>query len=217
MALTDTVYHLLMVGEHLGNRTENGFYFADKATTLQDHRLESLVKLMNDFIEWVVPSYALRCSSSWHGLGLIGQVLAPDPQYILESGFDTLSGGQDAESLPADNAVVVAMDSGLAGRSFRGRVFLPAVAKDATEGDYLSGSAFAQLSDFADSLAGRFSLSGTSLDHVYSIYSRKIGDVRHAGPPVRVEHRAIGMVPVQAMHPRRLICSMRRRRPDHGI
>lgn len=217
MSLSNTIYHLTLVGEHLGNRTQNGFYFTDKPGNLEDDTVTSLTDLMNDFNEWVTPNFALFCSSSWHGVGLIGQVLSPNPHWMLESGYATLAGGQDAESLPADCAAVVALDTGLSGRSFRGRIYVPGIAKSLTDGDYLSAGGFAQLAVFADSLAGRFAFFGSSLNHLHSVYSRKIGDVRDPGPPVVINQTPAGIIPIERVHPRRLVCSMRRRRPDHGI
>lgn len=217
MALTDTLYHLTLVGELLGNRTQNGFYFIDKATTLQEHTHESLVKLMNDFNEYVIPPLALFMSSAWRGLGLIGQLMNTNPRYMIEAGYETLSGGQDAECLPASCAAVISLDCGLVGRSNRGRIYVPGIAKNSADGDYLNGGAIAQLRLAADGLAGRFALTGTSLDHAYVVYSRKLGDERHPGPPPFITHSAGGASIVEACHPRTLICSMRRRRPDHGI
>lgn len=217
MSLSGTIYHLTLVGELLGSRTQNGFYFTDKATTLQDSTNESLVDLMNDFNTWVVPNWALFSSSSWHGQGLIGQVLNIAPKWMIEAGYLTLSGGQDAECLPAANAAVISLDCGVSGRSHRGRVYVPGIAKTHTDGDYLTSGGLALLAGAADGLAGRFSLTGSSLNHVHTVYSRKIGDVRHAGPPAFIEQTTAGLSIVEQLHPRRLICSMRRRRPDHGI
>jgi len=217
MALTGTIYHLTLVGELLGNRTQNGFYFTDKATSLQEETNQSLVKLMNDFNEWVAPSWALFSSSAWHGLGLIGQVMNVEPRWMIEAGYENLSGGQDAECLPASLAAVISLDCGVSGRSHRGRVYLPGIAKSFATGDYLNGGALAQLRVAANGLAGRFALTGTSLDHVYCVYSRKLGDVRNPGPPASITHTTEGLSLVEVLHARNLICSMRRRRPDHGI
>lgn len=217
MALSQTIYHLTLVGEHLGNRTQNGFYFTDKPGTLQDNTAEALIALMNRFNELIVPSFALFCSSSWHGVGIIGQVLSPNPHYMFEDGFVSLTGGQDAECLPADCAAVVAVDSGLSGRRFRGRIYVPAISKSFTEGDYLSGSGYAQLAAFANNLRSNFAFTGSSLDFLHVVYSRMNGDVRDPGPPVTINHTFAGVVPVENVHARKLICSMRRRRPDHGV
>jgi hypothetical protein len=217
MALSGTIYHLTLVGSLFGNRTQTGFWFTDKVTSLQDHTNESLVKLMNDFNEWVAPGLALFSSSSWHGLGLIGQLMNTEPRYMIEAGYESLSGGQDAECLPATQCGLISLDSGLVGRRNRGRIYLPGVSKGFAEGDYLSDGALAQLRVAADGLAGRFALTGTSLDHVYCVYSRLEGDVRHAGPPPYIEHREVGLSTVEALHPRKLICHLLSRRPDHGI
>jgi hypothetical protein len=217
MALFGTIYHLTLVGELLGNRTQNGFYFTDKPTSLQTETNQSLVKLMNDFNEWVAPSWALFSSSAWHGLGLIGQVLNVAPYWMIEAGYESLSGGQDAECLPASLAALISLDCGVSGRSHRGRVYVPGIAKNSATGDYLNSGALAQLRVAADGLAGRFALAGTSLDHVYCVYSRLLGDVRNPGPPVSITHNTTGLSVVENLHPRALICSMRRRRPDHGI
>lgn len=217
MALSGTIYHLTMVGELLGNRTQNGFYFTDKATTLQDSTNESLVKLMNDFNEYVAPPLALAMSSAWHGLGLIGQLLNTEPRWMIEAGYESLSGGQDAECLPASCAAVISLDTGTSGRSNRGRIYVPGIAKSGASGDYLDSGTVANLRLAANGLAGRFALAGSSLDHVHCVYSRLKGDVRHVGPPPFIEHRVEGLALVESLHVRTLICSMRRRRPDHGI
>lgn len=217
MALTGTIYHLTLVGQHLGNRTQNGFYFTDKSTSLQTDHIESLVKLVNDFNEWVLPDFGLCCSSSWHGLGMIGHVIHGGPPILVEVGYETLTGAQDAESLPAASAGVVALGGLLAGRSHSGRIYVPAIPKVATDGDYLTDSGFGQLTGFANELLGRFGSAGTSLDHLLAVYSRKLGDTRDPGPPVQVTHSMSGITAVTRANARRLICSMRRRRPDHGI
>lgn len=217
MGLSNTLYHLTLVGSHLGNRTQNGFWFTDKAGSLQEHTNESLVKLMNDFNTYVLPGYVAFCSSSWHGEGLVGQVMTGSPRWMISVGYEETTGAQNADSLPADGAAVVAVDGGVAGRSYRGRVYVPAIPKDLTDGDYLSGSGLAQLTTLVDGLRGRFGIFGSSADHAHVIYSPKLGDIRHVGPPVTVEHTMAGAVVAQNYNKRRLVCSMRRRRPDHGI
>lgn len=217
MGLSETLYHLTLVGDHLGNRTQNGFWFGDKLGSLQDHTNESLVKLMNDFNEYVLPPLLQFCSSGWHGVGLVGRVMNVSPFWMISAGYETAVGVQDADSLPADCAAVVAVDGGIAGRSHRGRIYVPAIAKTLTDGDYLSGSGFGLLGDFVNGLSGRFGIAGSSLDHTHCIYSPKLGDLRHVGPPVVVEHRWIGATPAQNYNRRRLVCSQRRRRPDHGV
>jgi hypothetical protein len=189
MTLSGTLYHLTLVGEHLGQRTQNGFYFTDKTNTLQDNSAEALTALMNRFNDLIIPLWAQFCSSSWHGLGLIGQVLNTEPKWIIESGYATLTGVQNAESLPSDNAAVISLGCGVVGRSSRGRIYVP----------------------------GIFALAGSSLDFLYTVYSKKKGVIRHPGPPPFLEFTTDGISLIETCLPRTLICSMRRRRPDHGI
>lgn len=217
MSLSGTLYHLTLVGEHLGQRTQTGFYFTDKATTLQDNTAEALTALMNRFNDAIAPLYALFCSSSWHGLGLIGQVLNTEPRWIIEAGYETLSGGQDAESLPSDKSGLISLGTGVSGRSNRGRIYVPGVSKGTSDGNFLNAGGIAQLRNLADGLAGSFALTGSSLDFVYTVYSKKKGVIRHPGPPPFEEFTTDGIGLVETCLARTLICNMVRRRPDHGI
>jgi hypothetical protein len=217
MTLSGTLYHLTLVGEHLGQRTQNGFYFTDKTNTLQDNSAEALTALMNRFNDLIIPLWAQFCSSSWHGLGLIGQVLNTEPKWIIESGYATLTGVQNAESLPSDNAAVISLGCGVVGRSSRGRIYVPGISKDSADGNFLNGSSITALRNLADGLAGNFALAGSSLDFLYTVYSKKKGVIRHPGPPPFLEFTTDGISLIETCLPRTLICSMRRRRPDHGI
>lgn len=217
MPLSGTLYHLTLVGNHYGNRTQNGFWFTDKSTTLQEDARESLVDLINDFNTWVLPGFVGFCSSSWHGLGLVGQTMNTTPHWMESFGYETTTGSQDADALPADSAAVVALGGGIAGRSHRGRIYVPGIAKTLTESDYLSGGGLALLLAFVTGLRDRFGPLGTSASHAHIIYSPKLGNIRHPGPPPFIEYTMAGATLVQNYNRRTLICSMRRRRPDHGI
>lgn len=217
MAITDTLYRLTLMGEHLGNRTQNQFWFTDRNTSLQDSEAESLVSLMNSFNDWVLPAWVQFCSSSWHALGLIGEVMNKNPRWMISSGYETTTGAQDADSLPADRAGVVAVVGGIAGRSHRGRIYVPAIAKTLTDGDYLTGGGAGLLADIANALKSRFATTGSSLNHLYVVFSRKNGAVRVPGPPPHYEYSIDGITAVETLVRRTLICGMRRRRPDHGI
>jgi hypothetical protein len=211
------LYHITVIGEHLGNRTQNGFYFIDAEGGLIDDHATSLATIINDFMDWCIEPMRLFASSSWHINGIVGLTLIPRNGPLAELGPLALSGGQDAESLPADCAGCLAISSGFAGRSNRGRTYVPAISKTSCDGDFLTADSLALLQAFGDALIGRFGGFGSSHNHRLVVYSRKLGDIRHAGPPPYIEATWQGPTIANHSHARRLICSQRHRRPDRGI
>ncbi len=210
------LHHITVVGEHLQQQTQNGFYFKTKEGNLFNDAVESIQNLVQNFQTWVLTPFATPMSSSWHGVGIIGSTLIPRNGPYVELPLETLTGGQGADSLPSDAACCVAVKSGFSGRSNSGRIYVPAISRASVEGNFFTPDFLASVSAFNNALLSRFGRLGSSLGHEYVLYSPKLGNVRNAGPPPFIQARFEGVTFVQTMIARGLVCSQKHRRADHG-
>src|SRR4051812_31823818 len=103
------LYHLTLIGELHGQTTQNGFYFKDRNDSPDEDHQQSLVDLMNDFMNHIYEPITLWANQQWHTVGLVGVTLFPRNGPMIELGPLAGGGAQVDDSLPSFCSGVLAV------------------------------------------------------------------------------------------------------------
>jgi hypothetical protein len=118
-------------------------------------------------------------------------------------------GAQEGDSLPTANAVVVALKTGLGGRTNRGRKYVAGYRADDTENSRLIDTSLAATQADWDTINTFFQVGNSLSNLTWGILHR-----RHAGAPVPLS--ADSYVPITSVVVRAPLGTMRSRLPGHG-
>ena len=210
------LYHLTLIGSLHNQQTQNGFYFKDRNDSPDDDYQLSLTDLMNDFMNNIYDKIKLWANQEWHTVGLIGTTLFPRNGPMIELGPLAEEGAQTDDSLPSYCAGVLAVRTGVGGRRYRGRIYFAGVSENLCSAGRLNGGSLTQLQDIGNALLVRYGAGGSSLRHVYGVYSRVEGDDRQAGPPPFITHSPLAFHTATQITARSIVYTQRKRLIGHG-
>lgn len=140
------------------------------------------------------------------------QLLAVPPT-VGDTSF-TQAGTSTAAGLPGTVAIVVSLRTGSAGRSYRGRIYVPGVDESVTDKGQLVNPYLSGAQTNLDSNLAVYGDGGSSPDYLWGIYSHKLGDIRSGG--VLIGYDADAFFPIKSGIVRAVLGSQRRRRIGVG-
>lgn len=92
--------------------------------------LADLQGLVTNMIDWFQFEYTAMCSEDWHTVAVHARDLSADLSFVVDGAPATTNGQKPQESAPGNVCACVSFRTGLGGRSFRGRNYIPAVPND---------------------------------------------------------------------------------------
>lgn len=148
------VAQCVIVGKLHGQDTNNVLHFGANGVE------PNLQQLLADILDCIVTAFRPAASDEWSLTKVTGRILAPqltDPIDLIPANAVTGSG------LPANPSFVanlIRINTGLGGRTHRGRIFLPASIENDVTASRLTDAGYAKLVAFAACLAGKFIKGG---------------------------------------------------------
>jgi len=147
MAIGD-IFKLAVVWKTVDERSTfvNTFHYRQETPLVFDEPGEDLVQA---FISEALPAYRAMVTS-------IAQVVQysvygiTNPLYIYEESPAPVAGLVSGEALPLQNAAIITWRTGLAGRSRRGRTYLPPTGESQQNGGVLLASFLTLMNSFAE-------------------------------------------------------------------
>ena len=173
---TNDVWRLSFVGSHLGTELA--------VCTVHMKALTNVAEIASACSGWstnLLDSLKLRQVGSFRWDHITCLKIDPLPKESQEyvSGFPkagTLAGEETGHQL----AVVVTEKTQYAGRSYRGRHFVPALPQTAIAGGLWAGANFTPLQGYYDTMVALYGASGSSSDWRWVVWSEKL----HLATPV---------------------------------
>lgn len=136
----------------------------------------------------------------WRQINALSVNLTPPVSSQYTTGLP-LQGTQASDALPSPNALVVTLRTQYAGRSYRGRQYIPGLAEGLSTGSIEDGATVSAIQTYYDDLVAGIGAGGSSTDYQWGVYSRKV--------PV--------FTPITSTLVRSTLGTQRRRRPGVGV
>lgn len=89
--------------------------------------LSDLQSLVTNMVAWFQLSFAPNLSEDWHCVAVHGRDLTTALSFVVDQDAGATPGGTTGEAAPNNVAACISFRTGLAGRSFRGRNYIPAI------------------------------------------------------------------------------------------
>lgn len=135
----------------------------------------------------------------WRQINFLSVNLTPEQSFIYTTGFP-IQGARAVTSLPYQAAVVVTHRTRYAGRSYRGRWYLPAIPSDEVDNGSFLGALVTSLQTYHDDIQAAVGQGGANTDIQMGVYSKKLAHFE----------------PISEFVVRAAVASQRRRRPGVG-
>jgi len=163
-----------ILGTLHGSQTVNVLHFATN-TQINDNiaRDTLILQLLAQVLACVTDQLLAGVTSEWQCTGIEGTAIAPvlsDPQFSAAPPGTVGTLGPCSASFIA---TLVAIKTGVGGRTHRGRFFLPPAGESNTNLSILDGEAMTQLNEFITCIAGKFIGAGASTPWRLGVLSRK--------------------------------------------
>jgi hypothetical protein len=198
------VAQVVIVGELHGQVTNNVLHFGGNGLEF------NLNQLITDVIDCINTTLKQAVSEDVAFKKVTARLLYPVLGDPVEAEFapGTLGTGLPAQA--SFVAMLIRLNTGLGGKTKRGRMFIPGAIENSVNASRLSDSALLLLAAFCACMIGKF-LHTVESPKAWelAVYSRKLGTALGATPEV-------GTFPVKTMTPIREVASMRSRRIGHG-
>lgn len=168
MAVGD-VYQITVVGLHHGQQVVNVLHYQVLVGAAADYSAE----LANLWSNQNLNNYRACCSAEYRCTGLLSQKVKPIPALTAVSltiGEGTGTGS--ANSLPSSNSVVITKRSAIAGRTGRGRIYMPGVPTTFEDNSQVTGAGLNVYNNFAQT-ALTMENDGSTLQVQMTLLSRK--------------------------------------------
>jgi hypothetical protein len=209
------LYVMLLVGEIENQLTITKFWFRGGSASPASTIAIEMSNIHSHFKSTLLPKYQAFCSSRWHGNHLMLINLTTEPKQMIDDVI-TVSGFQDAISLPAFAAGVLSLRSGFADRTRNGRIFLPSPSTGDSDGSRLTGASLGLLQAFGSQLLTSFGTSGVNAYGRIGIFSRKLGVTRVTVPIPKLNYSTAGWTQCTAVIARSEIATIRKRKLGRG-
>lgn len=170
MAQND-VWRFSMIGSHLGTELAIiTFHFRETSGIAETGTVFSTLKtgLLTSLAGYQANTFR------WDMERAITVNTTPKKSEEYTSGFPIVGSGNISDELPHQVAQVVTLKTAYAGRSYRGRVYLPALQESqTTNGAFTSGHA-ATIQGFFDTMIGVFGAAGSDTNWRLVVWSTKL-------------------------------------------
>lgn len=170
------MWQVRVIGRMEGQECNNILHFSCVGSST-DVETGLILKLIECFTTHLMPVLASTYSLQEVRWKKVSPVLGPEYSTIVGVGA---AGGGTATALPSYCSAVVSIRTALGGRSKRGRMYIPGIPEDQTNGSYLDPGLplYLGLVAFLACVAGEFfhpdPAGGSDLFDI-GVYSRKIG------------------------------------------
>ena len=185
-----------MLGEIHGQLTQNSFHFTNRSRPVDYSPHAFAQSLLSDFIGMIIPVWRQFVSNQWAAKVVLISSMIPKGLVLYSTRLPEGGGFQGDDSLPSFCCFVLSLSTGYGGKSRNGSLHFAGVPEGSSADSRIEGSLLTDFRNFGDTLLSRYGTSGSNDSAIYGIYSRKLGDTRHAGPPVRIEHDTEGFYAV---------------------
>lgn len=128
----------------------------------------------------------------------------------------SVSGVQDAISLPAFSGGLLSLRSGFSDRTRNGRLFIPSPSSGDCDGSRLTGASFGLLAALGGALVNTFGPTGTNTYGRLGIMSMKLGRTQPGGPGTPYNYSLAGFTACTDIIPRSEIATIRKRKLGRG-
>jgi hypothetical protein len=208
MAIGD-IWRIAYTGTWNSQAIVNVFYFkmksaADPIPTASNYLTTALYSLYKPFCQ---------TTCTWNVTQ--GRLLSVPPQGYDYNLSTAQTGTQAATAQPMTHAVVVSLRTQYAGRSYRGRIYLPGLV-----GTYISNGTLATtqrntLQGYFDDMVAAVGATGANADLQWGVWSRKLGEVRGSSGHV-TSYDLSKFTPITSVIVRSVLGSMRTREIGKG-
>jgi hypothetical protein len=134
----------------------------------------------------------------------------------------TVQGILAPPSLPALNAAVISLRTGLPGKSKRGRFYLCGIPGDQLSGNGLVGGYVTSIQTAFAALQNLYGAGGSNNDYQWGVFSPKLGGTLYTPTPPKQPYysdpfNAAGFVPISSVVARPIVASFVSRKQGRGI
>lgn len=214
MALTAAigdVWQVLIQGNIEGQECENVIYFRCQGgdTDVVAHLLQALLTC---FLEGLVPHLASTYTFERLLAKQVSPVVGADVELTAAAGVAT-QGAESGDAEPSFVSALISLHTTRAGRSGRGRMFIPGIAESDTTASKIGIETplWAAIIAFVACMIGQFFTRDVPADGnwEWGVMSRKIGGLK---PPFL----AAGFAPLTRAVPQQYLATTRSRKVGHG-
>jgi hypothetical protein len=89
--------------------------------------LSDIQSLVTNLVDWFNLTFAVPLSRDWKTVAVHARALNVPAGFVVDVGTGGVIGGQDFEAAPNNVAATISFRTGIAGRSFRGRNYIPGI------------------------------------------------------------------------------------------
>jgi len=155
---------------------QNVFHFTNKQEFPNDDELNfRTTDLCDEFFTRVVPNWTLATTQQLHFVKITNVCLIPRLGPAGEKLIEVGTGALANDSLPSYCAAIVSVQTGLSGRSRRGRFFMAGMPEDFCSNSQLEPDQFDLVQAVADTMFGNFSITGSDFFNEWIHYSKHEG------------------------------------------
>jgi hypothetical protein len=170
MALND-VHRFSCVGTHLG--TEVAIITLHARETSGIAEVAALANIIRT--DLITPLAAQQSTAfRWDSIQVITDNTTPRRSYEYTTGFPVAGGNAGGDELPHQVAMVVTLKTAYAGRSYRGRVYLPALTEAQFTAGLFTAACVTAVNSCFTTLLGHIGSSGTDTDWRLVVWSEKL-------------------------------------------
>jgi len=141
------VAHVRIEGRMDNQQTVNDLYFRHTTGPIAAADLQGLVVAAST---WVISFLAPTLNEGWSGVKCAGRDLTSALGFVAESGLVGVVGGTAGEAAPNNCSMAVSFRTAFAGRSFRGRNYVPCLTNSQVNGNNIDA-------DWAQSVVDAYS------------------------------------------------------------
>lgn len=113
-------------------------------------------------------------SFSWTGINGNSVNLTPPQSLSYSTGFPLVGAENVSDAMPLQIACVTKLQTAYAGRSYRGRVYIPGMSEGHCAGSQFSVAMQNAYQTYWDDLVAALGSGGSSTDYELGVYSRKL-------------------------------------------
>lgn len=126
--------HIRIEGRADGQQSINDLYFRHSTGPIA---AADMVGLVTAIRTWYTDTMAPLLNENWVATAVHGRDLTAPIAAVADLGFTSVQGGVTGEAAPNNCSMAVSFRSGLAGRAYRGRNYVPMLTNSEVSGNYI--------------------------------------------------------------------------------
>ena len=129
--------HVSIEGQVDGQQTINDLYFKHTTGPIA---FSDLFILVNQLVSWYNGTVSALLNEAWTGRRMVGQDMTAPNSATVQNSMAGMVGGVSGEAAPNNCSMAVHFSSGLSGRSFSGRNYIPVLTNSQVSGNIIDGT-----------------------------------------------------------------------------